>query len=112
MIYPVNIQEYRHRIELLNSDSSTQNEIGEDTPSLTLFKKVWASIEHLNRNYYALENPLEDYEYYLIKIRYQTDITDSLLVRFQDRIFTIKTVINDKFRNRELHLICYEKVKS
>jgi SPP1 family predicted phage head-tail adaptor len=105
------LSDYRHKVDLLTF-GSTQNEFGQDIPSYTVFKTVWASIEHANRSSYALENPLEEYEYYLIKIRYQSDITESLLVRFQNRIFTIKTMINDKSRNRELHLICYEKVKS
>ncbi len=47
-------------------------------------------------------------EYYLFKIRYMKNINKEFRISFQERVYSIKRIINPKEKNRILNIIAHE----
>lgn len=105
------IGKLRHRITLLVPSGTTSNTVGEEIPSYVEFATVWASIDPVKRRTYSTdEREIEEYGFYDIVIRYLSGLRDDMRIMFKNRIFEIKRIDNIEERNREIHLLCYEKV--
>lgn len=73
---------------------------------------VWASIEPLRGREYLQSMTVNTEVSTRIRIRYQPDITSSMRVMYNARIYNILSVINLKERNRELELMCAEVIQN
>ncbi|QNB48205.1 phage head closure protein [Thermanaerosceptrum fracticalcis] len=103
--------ELRHRITIQKPNGYTQNAAGEDVPNYADWVTVWAAVEPLKGREYQEAQKMRAETSYRIKLRYLAGITPEMQVRLRDgRLLEIQNVLNIAEQNRELHLMCVEKV--
>lgn len=107
--YRINPGELRHRITIQKLNNS-QNEYGE-------ISKLWEDILNVRAGIY----PISGKEFFAaetvnseithkVKIRYIEGIMPNMRIKFNNRIFSIESVINFQERNIELQLLCKELI--
>lgn len=101
--------ERRHYIiiEQVSESADARNEM---TQTWSEYANAWAEIKPVRgREYFQAhaENVAADTR---IILPYIAGITSKMRVRFGSRIYDIETVINIDERNRELNLMCVERV--
>lgn len=105
----------RHRI-IVEKKSSTANTFGERTVSWTSNRGAWASISPLVGNQLFTAQQVQADITHKIRTRYMTLAASTVIrpgycrVKYGDRIFTIRSVINPDERNIYLDMICSEEV--
>lgn len=90
-------------------NNSTQNDFGEHVPSWIDLATVWAKIEitkSRNENVEkSKENITKQISTYNFTIRYRTDITRYMRIKYNDLYFEIKNIENVNQANEELILL-------
>lgn len=74
------------------------------------FKSVWASINPVNGKESFLANANYSTITHKIKIRYLPDLDASMQIVFKGRIFSIKYFTNFGELNKEIEILCEEKI--
>jgi SPP1 family predicted phage head-tail adaptor len=102
-------QNLKHQIIFLENFSQNELEPGVWTEKITTYAEIQAASEC---NFENLENfnfgHVITEAYFLFKIRYQSEITNKMRIKFKERIFEIKRIINVAEKNRLMNLISLE----
>jgi len=98
----------KHKI-IIQTYSETQNGFGEVVKGWEDFKTAYASITPLSaKEYYKAGTNAE--VSHKIELRYIKDIKPKMRVVYDDREFSIESVLNIREANKTLQLICTEVV--
>jgi len=98
----------KHKI-IIQTYSETQNDFGEVVKGWEDFKTAYASITPLSaKEYYKAGTNAE--VSHKIELRYLKDIKPKMRVVYDDREFSIESVLNIREANKTLQLICAEVV--
>ena len=98
----------KHKI-IIQTYSETQNDFGEVVKGWEDFKTAYASITPLSaKEYYKAGTNAE--VSHKIELRYIKDIKPKMRVVYDDREFSIESVLNIREANKTLQLICTEVV--
>lgn len=99
----------RHKL-IIESNTPTRSTKGEKIDAWSTFSTVWGSVEPISgKEYFAIDKINTDVDY-RIKIRHLPGITSSMRVTFGTRSFDILSILNIMERNREIHLMCKERL--
>lgn len=102
------IGKLRYKITIENV-TETISDIGETVEEWIEFATVWAEITPLRgREYWASKQTTSEITG-KIRIRYLTNITSKMRVKFGERIFDIEAVLNTNERKIETILLVSEK---
>ncbi|NRB10791.1 MAG: phage head closure protein [Rickettsiaceae bacterium] len=99
----------RHKVFFLKNKADNENNIDNWQPVFTSF----VAIDHLAGGQIKLAENLNfshliSENYFCFTMRYLQAVNQNLRIEFNDRIFSIKRIINEKERNQILKLICLE----
>lgn len=111
--YRINPGELRHRITIQKCNSN-QNNYGEIDINATI---TWSDVVTVRAGIY----PISGKEFFAaetvnseithkVKIRYIEGISPNMRIKFNNRIFSIESVINFQERGIELQLLCKELI--
>jgi SPP1 family predicted phage head-tail adaptor len=90
--------------------TETQDTFGQGIESWTTWKQVYAAVEPMvGREYFASAQTLSKVTH-RIRIRHLSGLTTKHRISWDGRIFDIESVINVMERERELVLMCVERV--
>lgn len=107
--YRINPGELRHRITIQKLNNS-QNEYGEASELWEDILNVRAGIYPISgKEFFAAETVNSEITH-KVKIRYIEGIMPNMRIKFNNRIFSIESVINFQERNIELQLLCKELI--
>lgn len=107
--YRINPGELRHRITIQKLNNS-QNEYGEVSELWEDILNVRAGIYPISgKEFFAAETVNSEITH-KVKIRYIEGIMPNMRIKFNNRIFSIESVINFQERNIELQLLCKELI--
>ena len=107
--YRINPGELRHRITIQKLNNS-QNEYGEISELWEDILNVRAGIYPISgKEFFAAETVNSEITH-KVKIRYIDGIMPNMRIKFNNRIFSIESVINFQERNIELQLLCKELI--
>lgn len=104
------IGDLRHRV-IIQKPGTVKNKCNEEVPGFIDFAAVWAAVNPMQGRELESAQKLYPEVQYKIKMRYRPGIKPDMIVVFGGRILDIKGVINPQELNKELHLLCIEKVK-
>jgi SPP1 family predicted phage head-tail adaptor len=77
----------------------------------TVLDGVWASVEPLQGREYFAASQFQSRIDTKVTLRYSTvNITPKMTVHNGTHIYNIETVINPELRNREIQLMCFERI--
>lgn len=97
----------RHRIQI-QIKTISEDSLKQQTESWTDVATVWARIEPLSgREYFQARQETAEVSV-KVTMRYRNDISPSMRLRFEDRIFEVLSVINPEERCILLLLMCKE----
>ena len=101
--------QFKHRIELLKN----QTESAIEAANWQMQRSIFANVNQLCDNkFISLENinfgDVISEEYYLFRIRFTEQVTSDMRIKFNDKIFEIKRIINKNFANKILLIIALE----
>lgn len=91
--------------------SEKKNALNQTEHVLEEIKTVWAGVEPTRGREYQEAQRIRPELTYKITTRYHTGITPDMLVKFQDRFFSIISIINVRERNAMLEIICTEYIE-
>ena len=95
------------RIEIWHYSDSI-NDMYETVKQEQLFTKLWASITDI-RGIKQEKDVIDDVKYsYKIKIRYNSKLDETMIVKYQGRTFKINTIVDVNFAHTEMILLCEE----
>ena len=102
----------RHRVTIRNLIETQSTITGELVQSWsTVLDGVWASIEPLQGREYFQAQQTQARVDTKISLRYSTvNITPKMTVHNGTNVYNIETVINPELRNREMDLMCFQRV--
>jgi len=103
----VDIGKMRHEI-VIQQKPTTKNSFGETLNTWDNVCTIWASIEPLQGREYFSAEQIQSEVTTRIRIRYIDGIKPNMRVKYGDSIFNIKSIINPKYLNVELQLMCTE----
>lgn len=107
--YRINPGELRHRITIQKLNNS-QNEYGEVSELWEDILNVRAGIYPISgKEFFAAETVNSEISH-KVKIRYIEGIMPNMRIKFNNRIFSIESVINFQERSIELQLLCKELI--
>ncbi len=98
----------RHRITFLVPKGTYKNSMGENVPKYVEYKTVWAYAAPKSGREYDEAQKVRDETTYNILTRFHKGITSEMRVRFNDRIFSIISVLNIDERNEQLNIVAIE----
>lgn len=98
----------RHRINIYNFNE-IKNEYGEAKLKETLVTTVWGMIDAIKGDEKYINNKEVSNITHNVEIRYLSNLDESYFVKFKDRVFDIKSVINPYEKNERLILLCVER---
>ncbi len=98
------------RVTLVGATES-ENAIGQTVLHDGDIASMWASIEPVRGRQYYDAKKLRDEAAYKVTVRYRKGVTREMRIRFKDRTFEIKDIINPYESNQFLELMCAEKVQ-
>lgn len=101
----------RHRVTLQRATDGI-DQYGDQTPTWTALATVWAAVEPLSGREYLLAQQVHGEATVRITIRPVANVTltPKDRVRFGARYFDVQSVINKDERNREIELLCVERI--
>lgn len=107
--YKINAGEFRHPI-IIQRLIGIQDSYGQETEKWIDVYSVHANINPIaGREFFAAERNNSEVSH-KIRIRFLENITPSMRVAYQNRVFTITSVINEYERNKVLLLMCKELI--
>lgn len=102
----------RHRVEI-QALTVTEDEIGNQVEEWVKVAEAWAAIEPIQGNEKLTAAYMQAETTHKVTMRPPgIEITPAHRIIFGSRIFEIESVINVEERNRELVLMCVEKIWS
>jgi SPP1 family predicted phage head-tail adaptor len=88
-----------------------ENEVGATEQKLVEYLKTWARIEPVRgREYYEAQR-LKDADSFKITIRYRKNVDNSMIIKYQQQQFEIKTVSDPYEAHEVLELYCVAKTR-
>lgn len=107
--YRINPGELRHRITIQKLNNS-QNEYGEISEFWEDILNIRAGIYPISgKEFFAAETVNSEITH-KVKIRYVEGLTPNMRINFNNRIFSIESIINFQEKNIELQLLCKELI--
>ena len=107
--YRINPGELRHRITFQKLNNS-QNEYGEISEFWEDILNIRAGIYPISgKEFFAAETVNSEITH-KVKIRYVEGLTPNMRINFNNRIFSIESIINFQEKNIELQLLCKELI--
>jgi SPP1 family predicted phage head-tail adaptor len=100
----------RHRIEILEK-SVTQNATGEEVITWNGFGDYWASVEPIRGREFTEMRQAQAEISTRIRMRYTEVILPTMRVRYDGRNFEIVSIIHVNEQQRELQLMCSERIE-
>jgi SPP1 family predicted phage head-tail adaptor len=105
----MNIGELDKRIEIIRLATST-DEDGFSTTEPVVLKKVWAKVQNLyGREYYQAASVQQE-NTVKFTIRYLTELDQTMQIRFNNKIYDIKSIDNIKYQNKFIEIKAIEGV--
>jgi len=101
--------QFRHRVSVQQL-AGGQDETGQEEAGWAEIAQRWASIEPLSGREFFQGKQLEAEVTVRIRMRYLRGLTPKMRVVYGARAFDVQHVINVEERNRELELLCIERV--
>ena len=105
----MNPGELRNRITILDPIGITENEVGEEIPTLVEIATVWAKVIPIRGKEYLEAQKIRPELQYRVTIRYRKDIHPAMIIRFEDKELEIESVIDIASRKTYMELNCVEK---
>ncbi|MGA9851845.1 MAG: phage head closure protein [Gammaproteobacteria bacterium] len=90
--------------------ASSQNARGEEIPTWTTFACVWAKIVPLSGREFLAAQQVEATLTHTITIRYLAGLDPTMRIVYNGRYFDINQVININEEDRQMSLLCTERV--
>lgn len=103
----MNFSKLRHKITLLKP-TYQQNATGENEATFADYKTVWANVVPISGKEWVESQKLRAETAYKIALRYSSDVSTDMRIRYNQMQLEISAVINVEGRNRELQLVAYE----
>lgn len=100
---------FRHRITILEK-TVTRDGYGAEIVTWTTQGTYWASVEPIRGREFVEMKQAQAEVSHRIRMRVATGIKPEMRVSFDGREFEIDSVINVRERDRELQLMCRERV--
>jgi SPP1 family predicted phage head-tail adaptor len=97
----------RHRI-IIQQNTPTANAMGEYVDTWTTFAEVWAAIEPDTGNTTYAAKQLNSEASGKIRIRYLSGLEPTMRISYQDRIYSILTIIEPKLRHEDIVILYSE----
>lgn len=88
----------------------SENEAGDVVQNPSVIKTVWASVSPVRGREYVEAKKYQAELTYKITIRYAKDITPDMQIKYGERIFNIKDIIDPFEKHEILEIMCIEKV--
>jgi len=88
----------------------TQNTFGEKVETWLLFALVWANVESLSGREIFQAQQVQSLVTHRVRMRFMPGVKSEMRIRWDTRVFQIDSVINSAERNRELELLCVERM--
>lgn len=107
--YRINPGELRHIITIQKLNNS-QNEYGEVLEVWEDILNVRAGIYPISGKEFFAAETVNSQITHKVKIRYIKGLTPNMRINFNNRIFSIESIINFQERNIELQLLCKELI--
>jgi SPP1 family predicted phage head-tail adaptor len=96
------------RVDFLRYQEA-ENEVGATEQQLVKVFSTWARIEPLRgREYYEAQR-IKDADNFKITIRYRKNITDSMIIQYQQQQYDIQTVTDPYMAHISLEIYCVLK---
>lgn len=86
------------------------DELGQNRQGMAEVCTVWASIAPTRGGEYYEAQKLREELTWKIYVRFLPGITADMAIRYKERVFQIKSVIDVNFRQRTLEIMCTEYV--
>jgi len=99
----------RHKITIEKPISST-NDFGEEENSYQMFQEAFASVEQFTSKEFFFSNQIVEVSTKKIRIRYFAGLEMNMRIKFNDKYFDIKEIVNPYERNKELLIAASETV--
>ena len=99
----------RHRITI-EQNTPTRDALGAEVDSWTTFAVRWAAVEPLGGREFWDAAQVNAERRTRFRLRHLAGVTPAMRVSFDNRVFDIHAVIDAGERNRELELVCTEKM--
>ena len=99
--------ELKQRIEL-QSPYRSLNSMNELIDTYTTKATIWAAIEPLTGNRLFMAQQANSEVQGICRIRYRTDVNPLMRIKYGNRYFQIKVIIDRDELNKELHLLYQE----
>lgn len=109
MMMALNIGRLRHRIELLEHRTERDPVTGIITEGWHVVAKRWATVEPLRGRKWFEAQQVQSEVTHQIYMRYMTDVTPDMRIRFRGRMFEVRVVRNIEERNRALDILATER---
>lgn len=106
---PVTTGELRHRITI-QQVTEDRDALGGTSEAWSEFAQAWAAVEPIKGREYFGAQQVNSEVTHRVRLRYREGIRSQMRVQFHGRIFGIEAVLNIDERNRELHLMCVERM--
>ena len=103
----IQIGKLNKRITFMGFDDA-EDEMGQETQSLTEIKTVWASLYPVRGVEYYEATKLRSKTTYKCYVRYIPGITTNMYIRYKDIMYTIESVIDVDFEHKMLEIYCTE----
>jgi SPP1 family predicted phage head-tail adaptor len=100
----------RHQITIQQQSTSLVG--GERVTTWTTVVQTWAAISPLSGREYLNAATVNANVSHRIVMRYQSGIGSAMRVQYGTRVFDIQSVLNIDERNREMHLLCLERLNA
>ena len=96
----------RHKIEILQEESTTNLNGYKIKEWVALAPPLWARVKDLaGREYYAA-NAEQRAKTIMCNISYRTDVTTGMRVRFKNEVYNIKRIYSGTYKKIDLNIDC------
>ena len=101
--------ELRHKVTI-QKVSQTLDSSRQTVDLWTKLAEVWAAVEPLSGRELLNAQQIQPDVTHRVRIRHRDDVTAKMRVQHDSRNLNIESIINVNERDRELHLLCRERM--
>lgn len=94
----------------IQQPAASQNARGEEVPAWTTFATVWGAIVPASGREMLTAQQIQAVVTHKITIRYLAGLDPSMRVLYNGRYFDIQAVIDINEQQRQMELLCFERV--
>lgn len=87
------------------------NEVGATEQQLIKLFSTWARIEPARGKEYYEAQKIKENNPFKITIRYRTNVTDNMIIQYQNQQYNIQTVTDPYMAHKVLEIYCTEKIR-